>query len=43
MREVWSDRTTIRRWLDVEAALAPAEARLGISPAEAAGEITPKP
>jgi 3-carboxy-cis,cis-muconate cycloisomerase len=42
MREVWSDRTMIQRWLDVEAALARAEARLGIIPAPAADEISRK-
>ena len=42
MREVWSDRAMIQRWLDVEAALARAEARLGIIPASAADEITRK-
>jgi adenylosuccinate lyase len=42
MREVWSDRTMIQRWLDVEAALARAEARLGIVPTAAADEITRK-
>jgi adenylosuccinate lyase len=39
MRAVWSDRAMIQRWLDVEAALARVEARLGIIPAEAAEEI----
>lgn len=39
MREVWSDGAMIQRWLDVEAALARAEARLGIIPAAAADEI----
>ena len=42
MRDVWSDRAMIQRWLDVEAALARAEARLGIVPAAAADEITRK-
>jgi adenylosuccinate lyase len=42
MREVWSDRAMIQRWLDVEAALARAEARLGIVPATAAEEISRK-
>jgi adenylosuccinate lyase len=42
MREVWSDHTMIQRWLDVEAALARAEARLGIVPVAAADEITRK-
>ena len=32
MREVWSDPAMIQRWLDVEAALARAQARLGIIP-----------
>ena len=39
MREVWSDRAMVQRWLDVEAALARAEARLGIIPPAAAEEI----
>ncbi len=39
MRAVWQDRQTQQRWLDVEAALAHAEAELGIVPAEAADEI----
>lgn len=39
MRAVWEDRQTQQRWLDVEAALAEAEAELGIVPAEAAAEI----
>jgi adenylosuccinate lyase len=39
MRAVWSDRAMIQGWLDVEAALARAEAKLGIVPAEAAEEI----
>jgi 3-carboxy-cis,cis-muconate cycloisomerase len=42
MREVWSDRAMVQRWLDVEAALARAEARLGIIPAAAADEISRK-
>jgi adenylosuccinate lyase len=42
MREVWSDRSMIQRWLDVEAALARAEARLGIVPPAAAEEIARK-
>ena len=42
MREVWSDGAMIQRWLDVEAALARAEARLGIIPAAAADEISRK-
>jgi adenylosuccinate lyase len=39
MRAIWEDRQTLQRWLDVEAALAEAEAELGIIPADAAGEI----
>jgi len=42
MREVWSDEATIQRWLDVEAALARAQARLGIIPTEHAEEISRK-
>lgn len=39
MRAVWDDRRTQQRWLDVEAALAEAEAELGIVPEAAAEEI----
>lgn len=39
MRAVWEDRQTQQRWLDVEAALAEAEAELGIVPTAAAEEI----
>jgi 3-carboxy-cis,cis-muconate cycloisomerase len=39
MRRVFSDETRIRRYLDVEAALARVEARLGVIPAAAAAEI----
>src|SRR5262245_13080229 len=42
MRKVWSDETTIQKWLDVEAALARAEAELGIIPKKHAQEITRK-
>jgi len=42
MRKVWSDKTTIQKWLDVEAALARAEAKLGIIPQKHAQEITRK-
>ena len=42
MRMVWSDETTIQKWLDVEAALARAEAKLGIIPKKHAREITRK-
>lgn len=40
MREVFGDRARLQRMLDVEAALARAEAKLGLIPAEAAAEIT---
>jgi adenylosuccinate lyase len=40
MRAVWSDDAMVQRWLDVEAALARAEARLGIIPPAAAEEIS---
>ena len=39
MREVWDDRATIQRWLDVEAALAQVEAELGLLPKSAARAI----
>lgn len=39
MRRVFDDRSTVQRWLDVEVALARAEATLGMIPAEAADEI----
>ncbi len=39
MRRVFSDESRIQRYLDVEAALARAEARAGIIPDEAAAEI----
>jgi len=42
MRKVWSDETTIQKWLDVEAALARAEAKLGIIPRRHAKEISRK-
>jgi adenylosuccinate lyase len=42
MRKVWSDETTIQKWLYVEAALARAEAKLGIIPKKHAQEITRK-
>lgn len=40
MRTVFDDKMTVQKWLDVEAALARAEASLGIIPAEAAEDIT---
>ena len=39
-REIWSDTATLQRWLDVEAALARAQADLGMIPADAARRIT---
>jgi 3-carboxy-cis,cis-muconate cycloisomerase len=39
MRELWGDRATLQRWLDVEATLAEVEAELGIIPKAAAREI----
>jgi len=40
MRALFSDAATVKRYLDVEAALARAQARLGIIPAEAAAAIS---
>jgi len=42
MREVFSDRGLVQRYLDVEAALARVQARLGLIPAAAAAEIGAK-
>jgi 3-carboxy-cis,cis-muconate cycloisomerase len=42
MRTVFSDETRLQRMLDVEAALARAQAKLGLIPAAAAEEITVK-
>src|ERR1700751_2309791 len=39
MREIFSDLTLIQRYIDVEIALAKAEARVGVTPAEAAEMI----
>ena len=39
MREVWSDENRTRKYLDIEAALARVQARLGIIPQNAAEEI----
>lgn len=38
-KAVWSDSATLQAWLDVEAALARAQAELGVIPAEAARTI----
>jgi len=38
-RRIFSDANTVQKWMDVEAALARVQARLGIIPAEAATEI----
>lgn len=40
MRRVFGDESLLQKWLDVEAALARAEARLGLIPAAAAEEIS---
>ena len=40
MRAVFDDLHLLQKWLDTEAALAQAEAELGIIPAAAAAEIT---
>lgn len=42
MRSVFEERATLQRYLDVEAALARVQARLGIVPDAAAAEITAK-
>jgi adenylosuccinate lyase len=42
MRAVFDDLTLLQKWLDYEAALARAEASIGIVPPEAAAEITRK-
>ncbi|MBM3261839.1 MAG: adenylosuccinate lyase [candidate division Zixibacteria bacterium] len=42
MRRVFDDDTLLQRWLDVEAALARAEAAIGLIPAKAAKEIVRK-
>lgn len=39
MREIFSDENTVQKWLDIEAALARVQARMGIIPAEAAAGI----
>lgn len=42
MRRIFSDENLLQKWLDVEAALAKAEAQLGVIPRYAADEITRK-
>ncbi len=42
MRAVFDDHTLLQKWLDYEAALARAEASLGLVPTEAAAEISRK-
>jgi 3-carboxy-cis,cis-muconate cycloisomerase len=42
MRELFADRALVQRYLDVEAALARVQARLGLIPEEAAREIAAK-
>jgi len=42
MRRIFSDENTVQKWLDVEAALARAEAKLGIIPQKYADEIARK-
>lgn len=42
MREIFSDRAMIQRWLDFEAALAKSQAELGLIPKESAIEIARK-
>ena len=39
MRAVWDEGNVIQKWLDVEAALATAQAKIGVIPADAAAEI----
>ena len=39
MRAVFSDAATVERYVEVEIALAKAEAKVGVIPAEAAAEI----
>jgi adenylosuccinate lyase/3-carboxy-cis,cis-muconate cycloisomerase len=41
-KRIWSDVATLQAWLDVEAALARAQAELGIIPADAAATIAAK-
>ena len=42
MRAIWSDEALVARYVEVEVALAQAEARVGVIPADAAREIAAK-
>lgn len=42
MHKVWEGRNMVQKWLDVEAAIADAQGRLGIIPAEVSAEIIQK-
>ncbi|MBP2638726.1 MAG: adenylosuccinate lyase, partial [Firmicutes bacterium] len=42
MREIFSDKNMVQKWLDTEAALAKAQGELGIIPKEKADEINEK-
>lgn len=42
MRAVWDEQNVIQKWLDVEAALAAAQAKVGVVPPDAAAEIARK-
>jgi len=42
MRRIFADESLLQKWLDVEAALARSEAKLGIIPSQAAREISRK-
>jgi adenylosuccinate lyase len=42
MREIWSERAMLQRWLDIEVALAEVQAELKVIPPEAAREIKAK-
>ena len=42
VREIFSDRNTVQQWLNVEAALARAEAEVGVIPQRAAEAIAAK-
>ncbi len=42
MRDIFSDRNQVQKWIEAEIALAEAEAELGVIPSEAAAEIRKK-